>query len=128
MMTQMILVAEDEADLAATYVRILRRLGAPVVTASTLEQALEVLRSHPLRLVIADLRLPDGDGLDLVRAARQAPGTPPVIVVTGYASEASRRQALDAGATEYVAKPFSISWFSDLVRTLLRPVGDGSST
>ncbi|MGH7392403.1 MAG: response regulator [Candidatus Rokuibacteriota bacterium] len=124
-MTPTILVAEDEADLAATYERMLRRLGEPVTTASTLEQALEVIRSCPLRLVIADLRLPDGDGLDLVRAARHAPGTPPVIVVTGYASEASRRQALDAGATEYVAKPFAIGWFSDLVRKLLGPAGDG---
>jgi DNA-binding response OmpR family regulator len=123
-MTPVILVVEDEVDLVATYVRVLGRLGQRAVTASTREQALSLIGARPFRLVIADLRLPDGDGLDVVRAARQAPAPSPVIVVTGYPSEASRRRALEAGADAFVPKPFGISWFTDLVRRYLGPAGD----
>lgn len=119
MMEPTILVVDDEADLLSTYRRLLRRLGHPVIAAATRREALDVIRSQPLSLVIADLRLSDGDGLDVVRAARTAQKPPPVIVVTGYASETSRTHALAAGASAYVAKPFSISGFADLVRKYL---------
>src|SRR5438094_6701431 len=72
-MDRAILVVDDEADLAATYERLLRRQGYRVVSAGTLQAGLRVIETEPLRLVIADLRLPDGDGLDVVRAARAAP-------------------------------------------------------
>jgi DNA-binding response OmpR family regulator len=128
-MSPSILVVEDEPDLVGTYERILRRMGYAVITAGTRQAALDTLRSTPtFDLVIADLRLPDGDGLDVVRAARQGHSATPVIVVTGYASEASRVSALAAGASAYVAKPFAIAWFADLVREQLRPVpGNGQA-
>jgi DNA-binding response OmpR family regulator len=119
-----ILVVDDEADLIATYERILRRLGYAVVSAGSRRTALEAIRSRPLKLVIADLRLPDGDGLNIVRAVRESSRTPPpVIVVTGYTSDANRTKALEAGAVAYIAKPFSISWFSELVRKYLPAAG-----
>lgn len=118
----MILVVDDEIDFVHTYERLLRRLGHCVATASTRAQALAIIGSRPLQLVIADLRLPDGDGLDVVRAARKMPT--PVIVITGYASAASQRQAVEAGAAAYVRKPFGISCFTDLVLTHLAAAGE----
>ena len=118
-----VLVVDDEADLLGTYERILRRLGYPVITAGTRAAALAALEAAPVGLVVADIRLPDGDGLDVVRAARDSRPSLPAIVVTGYASKAGRRDALAAGAAAYLAKPFSIP---QLIATVQSVLGDGS--
>jgi len=78
-----------------------------------------VMRTTRLSLVISDVRLPDGDGLDIVRAARSSTPTP-VVVVTGFPSEPGRRSALAAGASAYLAKPFSTADFSALIRDVVR--------
>jgi CheY-like chemotaxis protein len=113
------LVVDDEVDFLATYDRLLRRQGYRTITVSTRQGALAALADEVLDLVIADVRLADGDGLDVVRAARAHLHPPRVIVVTGFASEHSRRQALAAGATAYLAKPFSTSTLASLVREAL---------
>ena len=118
-MTHPVLVVEDEADFVTTYDRLLRRHGCRMISASSLGDALAILKTEPLALVIADLRLPDGDGLDVVRAARERRQPLPVIVVTGFASEQSRRQALRAGAVAYLAKPFSTSALTSLIQEVL---------
>jgi CheY-like chemotaxis protein len=70
-------------------------------------------------LLIADLRLSDGDGLDVVRAVRALPRPPPVIVVSGFTFGASREAATLAGATAILSKPFSTEAFTKLVRAIL---------
>jgi DNA-binding response OmpR family regulator len=118
--THTILVVDDERDLAATCQRLLSRRGWHVVTAGTCEAALTVLARTPRpALAIVDRQLPDGDGLDVLRAALTF-GTP-VIMVTGYGSAATRRLALDEGASGFLAKPFSTHDLLELVR---RIVGD----
>jgi two-component system, NtrC family, response regulator PilR len=119
-MGAVVLVVEDEKDLVTTYERLLRRQGCSVVAVGTVHDGLAALDSRRFALVIADLRLPDGTGLDVVRSARRADG-PPVIVVTGFASSQSRREALAAGATAYVAKPFSVLALSSLIEEALAP-------
>ncbi|MGH7385664.1 MAG: response regulator [Candidatus Rokuibacteriota bacterium] len=106
-MPRRVLVVDDEADFLATYERLLRRQGYEVVTATSRGAALAALASERPHLLISDLRLPDGDGLDVVRAARGAPEPLPAIVVTGYPSDETRRAALAAGATTFLAKPFA---------------------
>jgi DNA-binding response OmpR family regulator len=115
-----LLVVDDEADLVVTYVRLLGRQGYRVVAAGTRGDALAVIEREPLVLVIADLRLPDGDGLDVVRAATALPHRTPAIVVTGFSSEATRLAALEAGASAYFAKPFSAPALLETVRELAR--------
>ena len=114
-----ILVVDDEADLVSTYERLLRRRGYRVVTAGTRGDGLAIVEREPLALLVTDMRLPDGDGLELVRAVRRRPVAPPAIVVTGFTSEASRTAALAAGATAYLAKPFGASAFLSLVQNTL---------
>ena len=114
-----ILVVDDEADFVANYQRLLRRRGYRVVSAGSRGDGLVILEREPLALVITDLRLPDGDGLELVRVARRLPTPTPSIVVTGFASEASRMAALAAGASAYLAKPFVAASFISLVEKTL---------
>ena len=114
-----VLVVDDEADLAATYERLLRRQGYRAVSVGSREAGLLAIAAHPVRLVIADLLLPDGDGLDVVRAARALPAPPPVLVATVLGSRASRQAALAAGATAFLAKPFAAEAFNRLVGKLL---------
>jgi DNA-binding response OmpR family regulator len=111
-------VVDDEADLATTCARLLRRHGYSVVCAGTVEQGLAALADPP-DLIIADLRLPDGDGLDVVRAARLLAPPPPIIVVTGHPSEASRAQATKAGAIAFLAKPFALALLVEMVQRVL---------
>lgn len=124
-MADSVLVVDDEGDFLKTYERLLQRRGYQVVAVGTRREALGIVQSRALSLIIADVRLPDGDGLDVVRAARAAAAPPPVIVVTGFTSAASRQEALAAGATAYLAKPFSVSTFTALVERLATPHPDG---
>jgi DNA-binding response OmpR family regulator len=114
-----ILVVDDEADLIATYRRLFHRQGYDVASAGTRAGGLSLIDSSPPDLIIADLELPDGDGLDLVRAARTASTPSQVIVVSGRSSTGAREEAIAAGASAFVAKPFSTGALSDLVRSLL---------
>jgi CheY-like chemotaxis protein len=114
-----ILVVDDEADFVANYQRLLHRKGYRVVSAGSRGDGLLIVEREPLALVITDLRLPDGDGLELVRAARRLPTPTPALVVTGFASEASRMAALAAGASAYLAKPFGTASFISLVEKTL---------
>jgi len=114
-----ILVVDDEADLVTTYERILRRQGYRVLSAGTCRAGLLVVQAEPLGLVIADVRLPDGDGLDVVRAACALRVPPPVLVASGLASHTVREAALAAGASAFLAKPFGTEAFIRLVRQLV---------
>ena len=118
-----VLVVDDEADFLATYERLLRREGYEVVTVTSRAAGLAALAGEPPHLVISDLRLPDGDGLDVVRAAHGARDPLPVIVVTGYTSDETRRAALAAGATMFLAKPFVAAVLLAAIRSGLD--GDG---
>jgi CheY-like chemotaxis protein len=104
-----VLVVDDEVDFLSTYERLLRPQGYEVTAVSSRAAALEAVAHERPALIISDLRLADGEGLDIVRAARAAPHPLPVIIVTGYASEELRRIALAAGATAFFAKPFLAS-------------------
>ena len=117
----MVLIVEDEADLAQTCARLLRRRGHKVSTATTQAAALEALAGRASSLVVCDVRLPDGDGLEVVRAAKRLRPPVPAIVMTAQSSTTGRQQALASGADAYLMKPFSVAAFAALVeRTLGR--------
>ncbi|MBI4611689.1 MAG: response regulator [Candidatus Rokubacteria bacterium] len=102
-----VLIVEDEADLATTCARLLRRMGhVPLVTLSGQEAVELIEREHP-DLVLTDLRLPTVDGFAVLRHARRSARKIPVILFTAYTSQASRQQALEQGAAVYLPKPFT---------------------
>jgi DNA-binding response OmpR family regulator len=113
-----VLVVDDEEDFLDTYRRLFGRERFRVVTAGTRAAALAALTREPFALVVADLRLPDGDGIDVVRGARATPRPTPAIVVSGFASSAARGAALEAGATDVFAKPFQAAALVACVRQL----------
>jgi len=117
----MVLIVEDEADLAQTCERLLKRKGHHVRIVATCSAGLSALASGGSLLLICDVRLPDGDGVEVVRAAKRLEPPVPAIVMTAQASEAGRRAALASGADAYLIKPFTVAAFSSLVeRTLAR--------
>jgi two-component system response regulator PrrA len=122
-MPRRVLVVDDEADFLATYERLLRREGYEVITATSRATGLAALAGELPHLVISDLRLPDGDGLDVVRAARAARDPVPVIVITGYPSDETRRAALAAGATTFLAKPFAAAVLLAAIRSSMNGTG-----
>jgi DNA-binding response OmpR family regulator len=110
-----VLIVDDERDLAVACQRLLRHDGWQVTTVDRRQAALAALTAGaPLALAIVERQLPDGDGLDVVRAAR-AQGTP-VIVVSARTSQANRGRTLEEGAAGFLGKPFSAHDFLALVR------------
>lgn len=115
-----ILVVDDEEDFLDTYRRLFAHHGFRVVVAPTRAAALVALGLESFALVIADLRLPDGDGIDVVRLARTTARPTPSIVVSGFASSAVRAAALEAGAADVFAKPFQAAVLAARVHELTR--------
>jgi DNA-binding response OmpR family regulator len=93
------------------------------VTAASCAAGLSALAREPFVLVISDLRLPDGDGLDVVRRARNATHPTPAIVVSGLTSQAVRDAAAAAGAVDFFGKPFGAGALAARVRELTGRLG-----
>lgn len=113
-----ILVVEDDAAIRD----VLRALLAPeyrVIEAATNARALTEARSHRPDLLLVDLGLPDGDGVKVIRSVREW-SLVPIVVLSARTMEAQKVAALDAGADDYVTKPFSAPELLARVRAALR--------
>jgi two-component system, OmpR family, copper resistance phosphate regulon response regulator CusR len=115
-----ILVIEDDRHLASSLVRGLRESGYNAQTVGTLREAREALEGKPYNLVLLDLGLPDGDGLDLVRECRGQPRGVPVVITTARGNLADRLRGLDAGADDYLIKPYAMGELLARIRVQLR--------
>src|SRR3954466_4128259 len=125
-MAQRVLVVEDEEDIAFPLVRTLEREGYDVEWVESGQKALDALASKP-ELVILDLGLPDIDGLEVCRRAREAGYTGAIMIVTARAGELDRVVGLDYGADDYLAKPFGLAELQARVRALLRRTSSSSA-
>ncbi|HEY5803111.1 MAG TPA: response regulator transcription factor [Lysobacter sp.] len=114
-----ILVIDDEPQIRKFLDISLRAQGYAVESAETGQGGLEALATHGADLVILDLGLPDRDGHEVLRELRQWSNVP-VILLTVRAGEAEKVAALDAGANDYVTKPFGVQELMARVRALLR--------
>lgn len=114
-----ILVVDDEADVRSVVERALRADGHAVVTAADLEAARERV-IEGVELIVLDLRLPDGFGLELCRALRAEGATTPILLLTALTQVSLRVEGLNAGADDYLAKPFAIAELRARVRALGR--------
>jgi len=114
-----ILIVEDEADIRRFVRLTLETEGHTVHEAATLQRGLIEAGTRRPDLVVLDLGLPDGDGVDLIRELRTWSAMP-VIVLSARSAEASKIAALDAGADDYLVKPFSAGELLARVRAQLR--------
>ncbi|WP_242337374.1 sigma-54 dependent transcriptional regulator [Anaeromyxobacter sp. SG66] len=118
-----ILVVDDEPKLGKLVAEMLELDGHELERATSGRDALVRLAASRFDLVVTDLRMPDVDGLAVLRAARALPQPPDVIVMTAYASAESAVEAMKAGAVDYVTKPFSMDELRLRVRRLVSQRG-----
>jgi two-component system response regulator AtoC len=101
-----ILVVDDDERLRHTLSLLLRTAGHDVVAAADVPGAEDILREREVDLVISDVRMPGGSGLDLLESVQRLEIDTPVILLTAYGTVASAVQAMQRGAFDYVLKPF----------------------
>ena len=117
-----VLVIDDEADLRELIELTLIGMGLDVDCAATVAEARRLLARGGYALCLTDMRLPDGDGIDLVAVvARDHPGTP-VAVITAYGSAENAVAALKAGAFDYLSKPIALDALRNLVRSAIQVI------
>ena len=119
-----VLVVEDDTSIAQFVCASLSASGLRPITATTAAQALEEARERGPRLVIVDLGLPDLDGVELIARLR-ARSTTPILVLSARIQEAQKVAALDAGADDYLTKPFGVGELLARVRAMLRRAAIG---
>lgn len=122
-----ILLVEDETELAVALRAALIRRGFVVDWVPELDQARAAIREAEFRAVLLDRRLPDGDGMTLLPAIRALPDPPPVILLTARTLTAERVEGLDAGADDYLAKPFEIDELLARLRAVSRRRANGTA-
>jgi two-component system, OmpR family, response regulator len=121
-----ILVVEDEQAIAELVRAYLKRDGFGVVWASSGEQAMEELSRHAVRLVVLDIGLPGIDGFEVCRRLRARTGVP-ILILSARDEEVDRVAGLEAGADDYVTKPFSPRELVARVKAILRRVDGGGN-
>jgi two-component system response regulator PilR (NtrC family) len=114
-----VLVVDDEPDIRELLELTLVKMGLGVASVGTLAEAKERLKSERYDLCLTDMRLPDGEGLDLVRHIAAQAADLPVAVITAHGSTENAVAALKAGAFDYVSKPVGLEELRSLVRSAL---------
>jgi two-component system response regulator PilR (NtrC family) len=127
-----VLVLDDEADLRELLEITLLKMGLDVDSAATLREARALFDERDYALVLTDMRLPDGLGLELVREIGASGKGTPVAVITAYGSAENAVVALKAGAFDYIAKPVALDALRVMVRAALKQsesaaAGDGAA-
>ncbi|MEQ8661326.1 MAG: response regulator [Gammaproteobacteria bacterium] len=115
-----LLIADDESTNRAIYVELFEdRYELDLVSDG--DACLAQLAARTPDLLLLDVAMPGTDGIEICRRVRADPATAglPVVLVSGYAADADRARGLAAGASSYIAKPFDLGAFEDLVAGLL---------
>lgn len=115
-----ILLVEDDPALAQEIIRALEREQWALDHVASLGDAFEAVIQFPYRAVLLDRTLPDGDGIALIPAARSRPSPPSIIFLTARDEIADRIEGLDAGADDYLVKPFALEELLARIRAACR--------
>jgi CheY-like chemotaxis protein len=111
-----LLVVDDESDLRDIVASELEFMGANVYQAENITVAQEILAAHPIDLIVSDIRMPGGTGIDLLRIVKEKNVSAPVILITGFA-DITLEEAFDKGAEALIHKPFKLD---DLIKMVVR--------
>ena len=112
-----VLVVDDEADIRELLDLTLARMGLSADCAGTVAEAKKFLERERYSLCLTDMRLPDGEGLDIVRLIGALYGETPVAVITAFGSADNAVAALKAGAFDYLAKPVALEQLRSLIKS-----------
>lgn len=115
-----VLIVDDEPEILDFVKEVLTSNGFLCDCASDSRQALGKLRTGSYHLLITDVRLPDGSGIDIIRIAREKHPYMAAMVITGFASIEGIKEAMDLGAMDYIPKPFSIEELLQSVEGVIR--------
>jgi len=115
-----VLLVEDTQELALWLGSALRKIGLDVTLASNGVEAADLLFDHSFKLVILDLNLPKRDGLTVLHEIRGKKDSVPVLILTARADVSDRVKGLNAGADDYLSKPFDLEELEARVQALLR--------
>jgi two-component system response regulator PilR (NtrC family) len=118
-----VLVVDDEADIRELLDLTLARMGLLADCAGSLAEARQMLAANSYQLCLTDMRLPDGEGLELVRHIADTVADLPVAVITAHGSAENAVSALKAGAFDYIAKPVSLEQLRGMVKSALELPG-----
>ena len=125
--TKRVLVVDDEADIRELLDFTLARMGLQADCVGSLAEARRMLASQRYQLCLTDMRLPDGDGLELVHLIAATVADLPVAVITAHGSAENAVSALKAGAFDYIAKPVSLDQLRGMVKSALELPGPDST-
>ncbi len=125
--TPRVLIVDDEPDLRDLLTLTLAKMGVETVEAADLSQARRALVSDHFGLVLTDMHLPDGNGLDYVRWIQEQAPNVPVAMITAYGNMDTAVEALKAGAFDFIAKPVDLTRLRTLVRDALALAKEGST-
>lgn len=126
-MSDKVLIVDDEPDIRELLEITLGRMSLATAVAADLKTAQELLASDSFNLCLTDMRLPDGDGIELVELIQREYGDVPVAVITAHGSTETAIKALKAGAFDFVSKPVDLQKLRDLVQSALRLTQASSS-
>jgi len=115
-----VLLVEDELNVAKGLEMVMREEGFDVDMADTGQGALDKFRAGEFDLLVADLRLPDMDGMDVIQRVREKRPRTNVVIITGYPSVSSAVQAVRMGVSDYLRKPFTEDEFKTAVKSALK--------
>ncbi len=118
-----VLIVDDEAGIRTALRVNFSRNGWDVETASGVRDATRLLENKPFQLIVSDMRMPDGDGLEVMRSARRiAPGTA-VILLTAFGTVPDAVEAMRSGAFDYLTKPVSFGQLEEAAARVMSPAG-----
>jgi two-component system response regulator PilR (NtrC family) len=119
MAKQQILIVDDEPDIRELLEITLQRMGKDTLGAEDIGSAIQLLTKHDFDLCLTDMRLPDGNGIELVRHITQNYPDTPVAMITAHGNMESAIEALKAGAFDFVSKPVNLEILRNLVSSAL---------
>ena len=117
-----LLIIDDEPDLCAIFQRIFQEEGHSVATATTGQEGIAKSRADQPDLIFLDLKMPSMDGITCLKRLRMVSKVSKIVVLTGYGTLKTAKEAMRLGAYDYTAKPFDL----DLIRELIQEVTLGA--
>ncbi len=110
-----ILIVDDELNMRLVLAAMLKKEGYEVASASDGREALQILKSGKIAVVVTDLKMPNIDGMELLNCISEQHPEVPVIMITAHGTVATAVEALKKGALDYITKPFDIDELKNVI-------------